>query len=149
MQLAHLLLTTLLALYRPPIDIRHRLESHHDRIVEQATAAAERHAVPVGVLLAVGFLETHLGQDAGEGGGWGAPIDRYHRHIAGTPDTAASALAWGFRRCRSWLGAVSHYRCGLCACRRLVGYDAPTAIRIVVRLHDQSGMPLPEHLVRP
>lgn len=136
---ARTLLTTLLALYRPPGRVRPCLDARAEEIATAAADAQERHGVPAEVLLAVGLLETHLGCDAGEGGGWGAPIDRRHRHAAGGPEHAARALAWGFRRCGDWEAAVAHYRCGLCRCPPLRGYSAPTAMRIARRVRERAG----------
>lgn len=70
--------------------------------------------VPVEVMTAVGFRETHLGCDEGEGGNWGAPIDPQHRHTAGTHLHAAQALMTGFGVCGSWDGAIRRFRTGSC-----------------------------------
>jgi len=91
-----------------------RMERARDSIIADADAASSLHDVPVELLLVVGYLETHLGTDAGEGGGWGAPIDRRHRHTAGTAATAARVLRTSFAVCGSWRGAVSRFRSGLC-----------------------------------
>jgi hypothetical protein len=70
-------------------------------------------------MVAVAFSETHLGCDYGEGGGWGAPVDRHHRHTAGTHLHAAAVLARGMEVCRGdELGAVRRFRTGLCDPRR-------------------------------
>lgn len=84
------------------------------RIVADADAAAQAHAVPVALLLAVGYAESHLGCAPGSGGCWGAPASRTSRHTAGRASHAASALALGRRRCRSWRGALAHFRGGRC-----------------------------------
>lgn len=131
---ARTLLATLLSLYRPPADVRARIDRASEAIATAAAEASERHGVPVEILLAVGFAETHLGVDHGEGGNWGAPTSRRRRHVAGTPDDAARALAWGYRRCHDWPGAVAHFRCGMCRCSRLVGYGPTTVMRIAGRL---------------
>ncbi len=124
------LLFALLAL-RPHSPQLPCITARHDTIVSQATASAERYGVPVSVLLVTSFNETHLTCDRGEGNGWGAPASRTRRHTAGTSDNHASALALGYRRCHSWLGAISSYRCGNCMCRRLVGYTPEGAMRRV------------------
>ncbi len=143
METTALLLAALLALFRPPADIRARLALHHDHIVQVATAAAAHHDVPVGVLLVVGLSESHLGEDHGEGGNWGAPISPTRRHTAGTPDHAARALASGFRHCHTWLGAVAWFRSGACRPQHTIGYSAPFAIRTVERVYRRAGLELP------
>lgn len=87
-----------------------------EEIVADADAAARDHHVPVALLLAVGFAESHLGCAPRSGGCWGAPRDRDHRASAGRADHAASALALGHRRCATWPGAIAHFRCGACRC---------------------------------
>lgn len=130
MQLVHILLTTLLATFpRVPQPQRGRIDERRESIVAAAAAASAAHGVPPEILLVVGFLETHLGTDSGEGGNWGAPISRSRRHTAGTPDHAASALAAGYRVCGTWFGAVSRFRCGLCRCPKLHGYAAAAVMR--------------------
>lgn len=131
---ARTLLTTLLAIYRPPARVRPCLERTAEQIATAAADAQDHRGVPAEILLAVGWAETHLGCDAGEGGNWGAPISRSRRHTAGTPDHAARALAWGYRRCHDWPGAVAHFRCGMCRCPRLAGYGPATVMRIAGRL---------------
>ena len=69
---------------------------------------------PVELVAAVGFAETHLGCDSGEGGNWGAPISPLQRHTAGTHMHAAVALVHGYQRCHSWDGAIMRFRTGLC-----------------------------------
>jgi hypothetical protein len=114
-----LLLKTLLFLRPGPQTqcIEHRF----DQIVAAVTSPeVQLHAVPPAILLVVAFAETHIGCDRGEGGGWGAPISRAQRHVAGTPATAASSLANGAEHCMprgfGWDGAVAWFRCGLCLC---------------------------------
>lgn len=91
-----------------------RIRARQERIAEIATEAAERNGVPVDLLLVVGLHETHMGTDPNEGGGWGAPRDRTHRHLAGTASDAAHVLHTGLVRCGSERGAVSWFRDGLC-----------------------------------
>jgi hypothetical protein len=140
---AALYLKLLLLLYRPPVDIRHLLEARVDRIIEQAEAAAVAHDVPPSILLTVAFLETHLGADPGEAGGWGSPVDRFHRHTAGTADSAARDLATSYRVCGGWLAALRRYRTGLCYREPAVGYTARTAARIIRRVHARAGIAPP------
>ncbi len=145
-ELTALILTTLLSIIpRVPQPQRGRLEARHDRIVAEATAAAAHHNVPVALLFSTAMMETHIGTDVGEGDGWGAPISRFRRHTAGTADNAASALAFGFRDCHTWLGATHHYRCGLCRCMHLLGYQAPQAIRLAEHTMQRANVPLPDH----
>lgn len=98
-------------LYEPCIARR------REEIIADADAASREHGVPVRLLLAVGLMESHWGCAPASGGCWGAPRDRDHRHSAGRASHAASALALGHRRCRTWRGAVSHFRCGMCVCQ--------------------------------
>jgi hypothetical protein len=144
------LLAALLAILpRVPQPQRGRIERQHDRIVEMATASAEAYEVPVGILLVTAFLETHLGVDNGEGGGWGAPINRAHRHTAGTSDHAARALARSHEVCHDWFHAITRFRSGQCVFRRrLIGYEPDYAARLVTRMYEQAGLPAPDGLDR-
>jgi hypothetical protein len=139
----NLLLTALLALHRPPAFHAQCIENHRSSIVEHATASANRYQIPVSLLLVTAFSETHLGCDPHEAGGWGAPIDRRHRHTAGGSDQAASSLAWGFRECHTWFGAVSFYRSGRCHAPHLIGYQPDTAMRMAEAIHERVGVSLP------
>jgi len=96
------------------------IEDRHDVIARQVDETARAYPrVRPEVMVAVAFAETHLGCDAGEGGGWGAPIDRQHRHTAGTHLHAAAVLARGMEVCRGdELSAVRRFRTGLCDPRR-------------------------------
>lgn len=85
-----------------------------DSIIEGAVAASTAHDVPVGLLLTVGWVESHLGCAVHSGGSWGAPISPTNRHVAGGPSHAARALHSGFAACGSWSGAVGRFRSGLC-----------------------------------
>ena len=106
------------------------------QIAADADSAAARYGVPVGVLLAVAVLESHLGCAPRSGGCWGAPVSRTRRQTAGRADHAASALALGMRRCGSWPGAVSHFRWGTCSRRAHVGYGPEDVWRVVARVGD-------------
>jgi hypothetical protein len=86
------------------------------------------------LLISVGTLESMLSCDPRSGGSWGAPISRTRRGVAGNSDHTASALALGYRRCHSTIGALSSFRCGLCSCHRLVGYTPETALALAQRL---------------
>lgn len=122
------------------------LARHADSIVRRAEAARVEHAVPPGVLLSVGFLESHLGCAPGSGGNWGAPVSSRHRHTAGTSDHAARSLATGYRVCGTWGGALGWFRCGRCRCPRMVGYDPDFAARVVERVYREARVPMPDHM---
>lgn len=107
-----LLLSALLAAFTH-MPARRCIERRFDEIADVAEAASRAHDVPPALLLSVGFHETWLGCHGERD--WGAPADRRHRHTAGTPENAASSLAAGFRACRTWRGAVTRFRSGLCA----------------------------------
>lgn len=158
-----------------PEPMRSCLDSHRDRIVAQAQEGADQNDVPAGVLLTVGFLESHLGCHPRSGGCWGAPIDPTHRLTAGTHHHAAVALATSYRVCGTWEGAISRFRCGLCRCpaprteampvsgvcaqywrpvrvgettlcRQARGYNAAFAVRMIENLYAAAGITVPEHL---
>jgi len=112
MIIARLILAAILAFF-PRFPTRQCVIDNTEAIVQHAVNA-EQYGVPAGVFLIVGFAETHLGCDAGEGGGYGAPIDRFHRHTPGTPEHAARALAASYRVCHTWEGAISRFRSGQC-----------------------------------
>lgn len=115
------LVTAVLALW-PVMSGNNRacIEARRARIAEQVEETARAYPrVRASVLVAVAFSETHLGCDYGEGGGWGAPIDRHHRHTAGTHLHAAAVLARSLEVCHGdELGAVRRFRTGLCDPRR-------------------------------
>lgn len=98
---------------------RQCIEHNQARIVQQlreSQVPIEPNAPtpPLELLAAVAFMETHLGCDAHEGGNWGAPIDKYHRHTAGTHMSAVRVLVHGYQRCGTWEGSVLRFRTGLC-----------------------------------
>lgn len=90
------------------------LAARTERVIADADAASRAHGVPVALLLAVGYAESHLGCARGSGGCWGAPASRTARHAPGRASHAASALALGHRRCGTWMGALAHFRGGRC-----------------------------------
>jgi len=143
LELARALLAALIALTHPPRDARRRIDANEDSIIQAASDAADLHSVPVGIVLGVGFLETHLGTDAGEGGGFGAPVDSRHRHTAGTAANAAHILSRGHQICGPWIRAIHFFRCGRCSCPRLVGYESPYATRLVERVYESAGVEAP------
>lgn len=122
------------------------IESHLTQIANNAAEGERLHGVPAGVMLVVGFMETHLGCDRNEGGNWGAPIDPQHRHTAGTPLQAAHALAVSYQRCggQDWARAVGRFRSGLCAPSRVEHRIYVHQVgRLVRRLYTTVGQPVP------
>ncbi len=141
---AKLLLVTLLASF-PGIrrDRVAYIEEHAPSILERALLGESAAGVPPGLLLTVAFLESQLGADPRSGGSWGAPIDRLHRGTAGGAGHAARSLRWGFAVCRTWAGAVGHFRCGRCVCPRLVGYEPAFAADRTELVYTRAGVELP------
>lgn len=135
---AQMFLVILMSLLHVRADYAACIRRNQTRIADSANRSAERFDVPVDVLLTVAYLESHLGCANGSGGCWGAPINRSHRNQAGGSDQAAAALAWGYARCGSDLGAISHFRCGLCTCRRLRGYTPAQAINLLTRIRERA-----------
>ncbi len=146
METVSLLLAALLALYHPPADIRTRIAAHRAAIEADASAAASRHDVPAGILLAVGFLESHLGQASASGGSWGSPTDRFHRRRAGRAEHTARDLAASFRVCGDWPAAVRRFRSGLCFREPPRGYTSRTVLRMAARLYERAHVPVPAAL---
>jgi hypothetical protein len=122
---------------------RERFVRRQEEIAAQAASAAQEFSVPVALVLATAFKETHCGTDARDPD-WGAPIDRRHPWIAGGPRQHASALAFGRRSCPTWLGAVHHYRIGVCNGHEHVGYTAESALHLAEVLTERVGGTLPE-----
>lgn len=94
------------------IDHQPRLEVQLQEVSQPIEPGAP--VPPTEVTATVAFLETHLGCDHGEGGNWGAPIDRNHRHTAGTHMDAVTSLVHGYQECGTWEGAVFRFRTGVC-----------------------------------
>ncbi len=117
-----------------------------DEIAALANAASTAHHVPVGLLLATGWMESHLGCAAGSGGNWGAPRDIRHRNIAGTPDHAARALARSYVVCGSWSRAVGRFRSGLCAAPHNRDYVA-TTLSLAVNVYARARVAVPAELL--
>jgi hypothetical protein len=141
------LLAALLASLPPiPHPQRERINDQRDAIVAMAAASSARYRVPPSVLLAVGFMETHLGTDDGEGGGWGAPIDAQHPHKAGTSDHAARILGRGRKVCGSWEGALSWFRSGKCSPPPHAEAYVRNGVRLIERMHRRAGVRLPDQL---
>jgi hypothetical protein len=141
------LLAALLAVLPPiPHPQRERIQLQREKIVSMATASSARYRVPPSVLLVVGFMETHLGTDDGEGGGWGAPIDAQHPHKAGTSDHAARILARGRRECGSWQGALSWFRSGRCSPPPFAQKYVHDGVRLIEAMHRRIELRVPERL---
>lgn len=172
-----LLLTLLHTHPHIPQPMRSCLANHQDRIAAQAQEGSDQNGVPAGILLTVGFLESHLGCHPRSGGCWGAPIDPTHRLTAGTHHHAAVALATSYRVCGTWEGAISRFRCGLCRCpaprtvampstgvcaqywrpvqvgeemmcRQARGYNAAYAVRMIEELYTAAQVTVPVALYR-
>lgn len=113
---ATLILSAILALF-PYMSGNNRacIATNRARIEAQLDESHARYPdVPMELLAAVAFAETHLGCDVGEGGNWGAPISRTRRHVAGTHLHAAGALHRSLAVCGTLDGAVRRFRVGLC-----------------------------------
>lgn len=150
MTVAQLLLSALLALF-PYMSGGNRvcIVRNFNSIAQVADAAERENGVPAAVMLSVGFLETHLGCDVGEGGNWGAPISPTRRHVAGAPRQAAVALQHGFQRCGSWLGAISRFRSGQCVIPQTMARYPRMAMSLMTRISTNAGVPIPPHLYPP
>ena len=125
--------TAIMHIY-PHVLRRQCLIARRDHIVSNIAASQQVHNVPPAVITAIGFAETHLGCDHGEGGGWGAPISPTRRHIAGTPLHAARALATSYRVCGNWNGAVRRFRTGLCHSTRVGDQYMNNVIHLINRI---------------
>lgn len=113
---ASLILSAILALF-PHMSGNNRacIATNRARIEAQLDESHARYPdVPMELLAAVAFSETHLGCDAGEGGNWGAPISRTRRHVAGTHLHAVGALHRSLAVCGTLDGALMRFRVGLC-----------------------------------
>jgi len=119
------------------------IERNQVQIASVLERGEKAYGVPPLVLLSVGFAETHLGCDAGEGGNWGAPISRFQRHRAGTPVQAAQALQASYRVCGTWLGAISRFRSGLCRIPRRLAHYPRNVVRLMTRISERTNQPLP------
>ena len=144
MQIFQLLLSAILSIF-PYMSGNNRacIERNFDDIAMVAEAAERDMGVPPAVILAVGFLETHLGCDQGEGGNWGAPISRTRRHTAGTPAQAALALSHGYQVCHTWVGAISRFRSGQCRIPARMANYPRNAVRLINRMSLIAGTPSP------
>ena len=108
--------TAILALYPYMSGNNRQCIIEHRSQIESVLVEAQRQypAMPTEVFATIGFMETHLGCDQGEGGNWGAPISPRQRHVAGTPMQAATALWRSYEVCGSWDGAARRFRTCLC-----------------------------------
>lgn len=119
------------------------LAARRGAITADAKLAAATAGVPVGLLLAVGWRESHLGCNPRSGGSWGNPISATRRHVAGRPAGAARILARGRRLCGDWRGAAAFFRTGECRVdARHAGYVA-AALQLTARIYARAGLPSP------
>jgi len=154
------LVTALLSMHRSPEPLQFCMVRFAERTAVRLQEAYNQLGVPPELLLALSYNETHIGCDRNEGGGWGAPIDRLHRHTAGTYMHAARVLRNGWDYCRavrarswmdlpghqrirvratSWMRAVAFYRCGMCECPHLVGYQPADGFRLAREIEAAVG----------
>jgi hypothetical protein len=105
------LITSLLLLY-PSGPHQECIRSRSHQIAHQVEIAIRAHrSVKAESLIAIGFMETHLG--CARGIGWGASLLSTDR---GNPAmTAARILETGLRVCRSEEGSFRFYRTGRCS----------------------------------
>ena len=131
--------------------VSHRtcIDQNESSIVRQIEAGQAEHGVPSPVLAVVAYLESHYGCDPRSRGSWGVPW-RFQGNYSGTQgNITARSLATGFRRCGSWEGAISRFRCGSCTtCPNDGGYTPAEAITLVRRVYSVSREPVPDHLRR-
>lgn len=132
-------LFTGLLLFFPHFPMRPCVTRRQPEITRILAVAQERYGVPPPLFLSVGFHETHLGCDANEGGGWGAPINRRNRHVAGTPLQAARVLARGWLHCGSWLGAARYFNTGMCDERHDRRRYGPRILRLAQIIEARAG----------
>lgn len=138
-------LAALLALY-PHGLYRQRILAARESISQRLSDAENTLGVPVPVLLAVAWNESHLGFAPGSGGCWGAPINAAHRLTAGTSVHAARVLARGRTYCRgSWRGAIGFFRSGVCSGGVHADYVARVST-LAHRLTTATNTPLPAGL---
>lgn len=142
MSIYQILIVSLLNLYMSGNN-RACIQANQVQIASVLQDGEQNHGVPPLVLLSVGFMETHLGCDAGEGGNWGAPISRLNRHRAGTPAQAAMALQASYRACGTWLGAISRFRSGLCRIPRGMAHYPRGVVRLMTMLSQRTNQSLP------
>jgi hypothetical protein len=142
------LLLALLGMFRSPAQAC--MTRHAPENIEAAAEAAEAFGVPPGLLLAVGYLETHWGCSRASGGNWGAPISRARRTVPGRAHHAASALARARRVCggRTWRRAVMMFRTGRCEFEesRMIGYTPTEALSLARRVYLRAGIAPPADL---
>lgn len=131
-----------LLFFYPNANYRPCLEARRDRIEIQAAEAAEENHVPVGVLLVIGWVESHNGCNPRSGGCWGAPIDRNHRLTAGRAGEAAHSLRMNFDNCHTWEGAISAFRSGSCHTLRYRKY-VTDVLWLIERAYAHVDEPLP------
>ena len=129
-------ITAILALFPYMSGNNRQCIIEHRTQIEHVLVEAQRQypRMPTEVFVAIGFLETHLGCDQGEGGNWGAPRSITQRHVAGTPMQAATALWHSYEVCGTWEGAARRFRTGLCTNTPVGIPYSRTAMRVANRL---------------
>jgi hypothetical protein len=130
------IVTAILAVYPYMSGNNRQCIIEHRSQIEQVLidSQARYPEMPMEMIAAVGFMETHLGCDHGEGGNWGAPISPNQRHTAGTPLQAAESLWHGYQVCGTWEGAARRFRTGLCRPTPSGSSYSRIALRVVNRL---------------
>jgi hypothetical protein len=133
------IVTAILSLYPYMSHNNRQCIIEHRTQIEQNLIASQTNypEMPMEMIATIGFMETHLGCDYGEGGNWGAPISPTQRHVAGTPIQAATALWHGYERCHTWEGAARRFRTGLCSPTPVGSSYSRRAMYIVNRLRLQ------------
>jgi hypothetical protein len=117
---AEMIIVALLSIY-PNMSGENRqcIERGRHRIAAELRATHRTFPrLPMEVMAAVAFVESHLGCASGGRGrrNWGAiPV---HRQRGGAPMLAARIMARGIERCGSIDGAVMRFRTGFCNPRR-------------------------------
>jgi len=143
LELVTRLLAALLSFYHHGIRIE-RIRTHQEVAIQRIVDAVEAHPeVPAALSMSVGFLETALGFDHGEGGCLGSPIDRRHRHVSGGSSAQTRDLLHSYQTCGDWMHALHRYRVGDCNGRERIGYTAEQALQLAERLSSAINEPLP------
>jgi hypothetical protein len=130
------ILTAILSVYPYMSGNNRQCIIEHREQIEQVLVVSQREypEMPMEMIAAIGFMETHLGCDQGEGGNWGAPASPTQRHVPGTPFQAATALWHSYEHCHTWEGAARRFRTGLCRPTPTGSAYSRTAMRVVNRL---------------
>ena len=130
------ILTAILSLYPYMSGNNRQCIIQHREQIEQVLIESQRNypEMPMEMIATIGFMETHLGCDYGEGGNWGAPLSPTQRHVPGTPFQAATALWHSYEHCHTSEGAARRFRTGLCRPTNTGSPYARRAIHVMNRL---------------